>query len=80
MQRSIPQKSISKFQQKPKSYQLSSRKAGKENRGHIQKTENKMVDLKPTMSVTALNVKDTHWVMKHFPPNSARTENPYRKY
>lgn len=39
-----------------------------------------MVDLKSTMSVTALNVKDTHWVMKHFSPNSARTENPYRKY
>ena len=80
MQRSIPQKSICKFQQKSKSYSSKLKQSRKRTEPNIQKTENKMVDLNPTISITAVNVKDTHWVMKHFSPNSARTESPYTKY
>lgn len=39
-----------------------------------------MADLNPTMSIITLNIKEMHWVMKHFSPSGVRTECLYRKY
>lgn len=56
MQRGIALKVNKKLKWNSKNY---SNKLG-ENKGGIQKTENKMIGLNPTMSIITLNVQRTH--------------------